>query len=106
MCGVCSFHAWYKANSDAFCKPRLLQATLLLEPDSHNMSHLPSCPLSSTDIELGTLAKSHAVAAGTPGFFAAFQRGAFFLAPVFGGKGLKNFSTDSLRCLYLQPSFF
>ena len=106
MCGVCMFHEWYKTNSHACCKPRLLQATLLQEPESHNMRHLPWCPSSSNDIELGILAKSHAVAAGTSGFLVAFQRGAFFLALAFFGKGLKNFSTDALRCLYLQPSFF
>ena len=105
MCGVCMFHEWYKTKSHACGKPRLLQATLLQEPESHNMRHLPWCPSSSNDIELGILAKSHSVAAGTSGFLVAFQRGAFFLALVFFGKGLKNFSTDALRCLCLQPSF-
>ena len=105
MHGVCIFHAWYKTKSDACCKPRLVQATLLQEPESHNMRHLPWCSSSSNDIELGILAKSHAVAEGTSGFLVALQRGAFFLTLVFFGKGLKNFSTDSLRCLLLQPSF-
>ena len=106
MCGVCIFHAWYKTKSHACCKPRLLQATLLQEPESHNMRHLPWCSSSSNDIELGILAKSHAVAEGTSGFLFAFQRGAFFLALALFGKGLKNFSTDALRCVCLQPSFF
>ena len=106
MCGVCIFHAWYKTKSDACCKPRLVQATLLQEPESHNMRHLPWCSSSSNDIELGILAKSHAVAEGTSGFLFDFQRGAFFLALLFFGKGLKNFSTDALRCVCLQPSFF
>ena len=70
------------------------------------MRHLPWCSSSSNDIELGILAKSHAVAEGTSGFLFAFQRGAFFLALFFFGKGLKNFSTDALRCVCLQPSFF
>ena len=83
MCGVCIFHAWYKTKSDACCKPRLVQATLLQEPESHNMRHLPWCSSSSNDIELGILAKSHAVAEGTSGFLFAFQRGAFFLALFF-----------------------
>ena len=103
MCGVCMFHEWYKTKSHACGKPRLLQATLLQEPESHNMRHLPWCSSSSNDIELGILAKSHAVAEGTSGFLFAFQRGAFFLALAFFGKGLKKFSTDALRCLCLQP---
>ena len=106
MCGVCMFHEWYKTKSHACGKPRLLQATLLQQPESHKMRHLPWYSSSSNDIELGILAKSHSVAAGTSGFLVAFQRGAFFLALVFFGKGLKNFSTDALRCLCLQPSFF
>ena len=104
MCGVYMSHEWYKTKSHACGKPRLLQATLLQQPDSHNMRHLPWYSSSSNDIALGILAKSHAVAAGTSGFLVAFQRGAFFLT--FFGKGLKNFSTDALRCACLQPSFF
>ena len=106
MCGVCMFPEWYKTKSHACCKPRLLQATLLQEPESHNMRHLPWCSSSSNDIELGILAKSHAIAAGTSGFLVAFQRGASFLALAFFGKGLNTYSTDALRCLCLQPSFF
>ena len=83
MCGVCIFHEWYKTKSHACGKPRLLQATLLQEPESHNMRHLPWYSSSSNDIELGILAKSHAVAAGTSGFLVDFQRGAFFLALAF-----------------------
>ena len=106
MCGVCMFHECYKSNLSHACdKPRLLQATLLQHPESHNMRHLPWCSSSSNDIELGVLAKSHAVAAGMSGFLFAVQRGAFFLA-LFFGKGLKNLSTDALRCVCLQPSFF
>ena len=35
------FHAWYNTKSDACCKPRLVHATLLQEPEPHNMRHLP-----------------------------------------------------------------
>ena len=80
MCDACIFHEWYNTKSHACDKPRLLQATLLQEPESHNMRHLPWCSSSSNDIELGILAKSHAVAEGTSGFLFAFQRGAFLLA--------------------------
>ena len=104
VCSVCMFHEWYKTKSHACGKPRLLQATLLQEPESHNMRHLPWYSSSSNDMELGILAKSHAVAAGTSGCLGALQRGAFFLALAFFGKGLKNFSTDALRCSCLQPS--
>ena len=41
VCGVCMFHEWYKTKSHACGKPRLLQATLLHVPESHNMRHLP-----------------------------------------------------------------
>ena len=59
MCGVCMFHEWYKTKSHACGKPRLLQATLLQQPESHKMRHLPWYSSSSNDIELGILAKSH-----------------------------------------------
>ena len=104
MCGVCIFHAWYKTKSDACCKPRLVQATLLQEPESHNMRHLPWCSSSSNDIELGILAKSHAVAEGTSGFLFAFQRGAFFLTLVLFWKGLEEF-LDGRFALRVSAAF-
>ena len=103
MCGVCIFHAWYKTKSDACCKPRLVQATLLQEPESHNMRHLPWCSSSSNDIELGILAKSHTVAEGTSGFLFALQRGAFFLA-LFFWKGLEEF-LDGRFALRVSAAF-
>ena len=79
MCGVCMLNTWYKTKSHAADKPRLLQATLLQDPESHNMRHLPWYSSSSSDIELGSKAKSQRVAAGASRFWGAFQRGAFFL---------------------------
>ena len=91
MCGVCMFHEWYKTNSHACCKPRLLQATLLQEPESHNMRHLPWCPSSSNDIELGILAKSHAIAAGTSRFFGCFPARRCLLGAGFLWERLEEF---------------
>ena len=108
MCAVCNVHAWNKARSVAFCKPRIIHDTLFQALDSHKRRHLPLYWSSSTVIELGAMDSMYRVAAGASGFFGAFQCGAFFLVPAlaFFGGALKNFSTLSLRCFVVASAFF
>ena len=52
MCALCNVHAWNKARSVAFFKPRIIHDTLFQAPDSpHKMRHLPLYWSSSTVTE-------------------------------------------------------
>ena len=105
VCGVCMFHEWYKTKSHACGKPRLLQATLLQEPESHNMRHLPWCPPPMISSWVSRLKATESPRARQGlGMLCHAALSFLMLATAFFGNRLKKFSTGT--SWLLAASFF